>query len=79
MCVAMPPIDCPVTYDRLGRPYLRAKKSQSAAVSSAARPGISDVLLKLDAPQAKPWPIRYLRMPGGETSAVGRSSPYPCM
>ena len=52
MCVATPPIDRPVTYVRLGRPYLRAKRSHSAAVSSAARPGISDVLLKLDAPQA---------------------------
>ncbi len=59
--------------------YLRAKRSQSAAVSSAARPGMSEVLLKLDAPHANPWPIRYLRMPGGETSAVGSSSPNPCM
>jgi hypothetical protein len=75
MCVAPPPIDWPVTYVRAGRPYLRAKRSQRAAVSSAARPGISEVLLKLDAPQAKPWPIRYLRMPGGVTSVTGRSSP----
>jgi hypothetical protein len=40
---------------------------------------MSEVLLKLDAPQAKPRPIRYLRMSGGVTFAVGPSSSYPCI
>src|SRR5438093_1096224 len=40
---------------------------------------MSDVLLKLDAPHAYPWPIRYRRMRGGVTPANGLSSPKPCM
>jgi hypothetical protein len=50
--VAHPPIEKPKAYVHRGRPCFVTKKSQSAAVSSAARPGIRVVLLKLDAAQA---------------------------
>jgi hypothetical protein len=58
MFVAQPPIENPYTYVQRGRPITVTTWSQRAAVSSAARLGIIDVLLKLDAVQAMPWAIR---------------------
>ena len=52
MCAAAPPIDPPTTYVWRGRPWRRVNRSQRAAVSSASRPGIQPVPLRLDEPQA---------------------------